>query len=119
MTKTQLAIGAGGYAVEDGTDRMLMESDLGRRVEERLKDLFDRTHAVVEQIATPIELIEAVRERRMLLQVAGSAHRLQSRVKLDAEGSFGRAGLYDRHGKQPYGDGRGGEMHAPAQRTGI
>jgi cell division protease FtsH len=42
VTKSGISRGS-GYAVEDGTDRMLLETDLGRRVESRLEVLYERT----------------------------------------------------------------------------
>jgi ATP-dependent Zn protease len=42
VTKSGISRGS-GYAVEDGTDRMLLETDLGRRVETRLEALYERT----------------------------------------------------------------------------
>jgi hypothetical protein len=47
VTKSGMSSGV-GYAVEDGTDRMLLETDLGRRVEERLKELYERTERLLE-----------------------------------------------------------------------
>jgi ATP-dependent Zn protease len=49
VTKADMEGGGGiGYAVVDGTDRMLMETDLGRRVEQRLAGLYERTMRLVE-----------------------------------------------------------------------
>ena len=46
---TKAGVGsAGGGTMEDGTDRMLMETDLGRRVEQRLGELFERTRSLIE-----------------------------------------------------------------------
>jgi cell division protease FtsH len=48
VTKSGMS-GGQGYAVEDGTDRMLLESDLGRRVEDRLHELYERTQRLLEE----------------------------------------------------------------------
>jgi hypothetical protein len=46
VTKSDMSRGV-GYAVEDGTDRMLLETELGRRVEDRLKELYERTERLL------------------------------------------------------------------------
>jgi cell division protease FtsH len=49
VTKFALTAGRGAYSAEDGTDRNFLETELGRRVETKLKDLYDRTGELLEQ----------------------------------------------------------------------
>jgi cell division protease FtsH len=39
----------GAYAAEDGTDRNLFETELGKRVENRLQELYQRTRTLLEE----------------------------------------------------------------------
>jgi ATP-dependent Zn protease len=49
VTKFAITVGRNPYAAEDGTDRNLFETELGRRVESRLGELYDRTRALLEE----------------------------------------------------------------------
>jgi cell division protease FtsH len=58
------------YNAEDGTDRNLFETDLGRQVETRLEDLYQRTRALLEE------------NRREILAVA---HALEARKTISGD----------------------------------
>jgi hypothetical protein len=49
VTKFGITQGRGQMAAEDGTDRNLLETELGRRVETRLHELYDRTWRLLEE----------------------------------------------------------------------
>jgi cell division protease FtsH len=59
-----------GYSAEDGTDRNLFETELGKRVEARLQELYQRTRALLED------------NRREILAVA---HALETHKTMSGE----------------------------------
>ena len=48
VTKFGITVGRSSLAAEDGTDRNLLETELGKRVEERLAEYYERTRVLLE-----------------------------------------------------------------------
>ena len=48
VTKFGITVGRSSLAAEDGTDRNLLETELGKRVEQRLQEFYQRTQALLE-----------------------------------------------------------------------
>ena len=48
VTKFGITVGRSALAAEDGTDRNLLETEVGRRVERLLQDFYERTQALLE-----------------------------------------------------------------------
>jgi cell division protease FtsH len=48
VTKFGITVGRSSLAAEDGTDRNLLETELGRRVEALLQDFYERTQTLLE-----------------------------------------------------------------------
>jgi hypothetical protein len=49
VSKFAITQGRGAISAEDGQDRMLLETDLGRRVEAKLAEMLERTRSLLEE----------------------------------------------------------------------